>query len=73
MKDKGTYMLKKLNRLRLSGIVANDKLKRFHPQQRLQLDYAPNLDYEELSNLDNFFLSNGNNKLFDIPNNIFNL
>ena len=47
VKDIKTYMLKKLDRLQLAGIFADKRLKKFHTRQRLQLDYAPNLDHEE--------------------------
>lgn len=73
VKEKGTYMLKELDGLRLAGIFAGDRLKRFHPRQRLYLDHVPVLDLEELPNLDNFLLSNGDSDLSDVPNDISDL
>lgn len=55
MKDKSMYILEELNRLHLSSTFAGNKLKKFQPQLQLHLDYIPNLDYEELSNLEEFF------------------
>lgn len=46
VKEKGTYMLEELGGSRLAGTFAGDRLKKFHPRQRLRLDYAPNLDQE---------------------------
>ena len=73
VKDKGTYMLEELDGSRLSGTFAGDRLKRFHPRQRLHLDHAPDLDLEELPKLDDFFLSDSNSDLFDVPDDISNL
>lgn len=66
-------MLKKLDRLYLSGTFASDRLKKFYFCQQLYLNYLSNFDFEELSNFDNFFLNNNNCNLFDIFNDIFNL
>ena len=48
VKDKNTYMLEELDRSRLAGIFAGNRLKKFHPCQQLKLDHASNLDYEEI-------------------------
>ena len=72
--EKGTYMLEELNGSRLAGTFAGDRLKKFHPRQRL---HAPNLDLEELPNLDDFLLSDGDSDgdsdLSDVPDDIFDL
>ena len=73
VKDKGTYMLEELDGSRLAGTFAGDRLKKFHPRQRLHLDHAPNLDHEELPNLDEFLLSDGNSDLSDVPDDISDL
>lgn len=75
MKDKRIYIyiLEKLNGLRLSSRFAGDKFKRFHSWQQLHFDYAPDLDFEKLPNLNNFLVSNGNSNLFDVPDDIFDI
>lgn len=73
VKDKGTYMLEKLDESHLSSTFAGDRLKRFYPRQQLQLDNAPNLDYEKSPNLDNFFLNNGNSDLSNVLDDISDL
>lgn len=62
VKNKGTYIFEELNKSRLFGTFADDRLKSFYPWQRLHLDHA--------SNLDDFLLSNGNNNLSDVPDNL---
>ena len=51
IKDKSTYILEELDRSQLAGTFADDKLKKFHPRQQLQLDHAPNLDHKEIPTL----------------------
>lgn len=73
MKEKHTYILKKLNGLRLAVTFAGDRLKKFHPQERLHLNHISNLDFDELSNLDNFFFSNGNSNFSNVSDDISDL
>ena len=70
VRDKGTYMLEELDGSQLAGTFAGDRLKKFHPRQRLHLDHAPNLDHEELPNLDEFLLSDGDSDLSDVPDDL---
>lgn len=70
VRDKGTYMLKKLDGSQLANTFAGDRLKKFHPRQRFHLDHAPNLDYKELLNLDKFLLSNNDNDFSDVLNDL---
>lgn len=51
MKEKGTYMLEELDRLRLAGTFARNRFKEFYPQQRLHLDHIPDLDQKVVSTL----------------------
>ena len=71
VKDKGTYILKELNRLRLAGIFAGNRLKKFHPRQQLQLDHAPNLDHEKIPILDDFLAGDSDSELSDTFDNYF--
>ena len=73
VKDKGTYMLEELDRSRLAGTFAGDRLKKFHPQQRLQLDNAPDLGEEEIPTLDNFPASDDDSDLSDTTPNNFDI
>lgn len=66
VKDKGTYLLEELDGSYLAGTFSDNKLKKFHPWQRLHLDHAFDLDLENLLNLDDFFLNNGNSDLSDV-------
>lgn len=65
VKDKSTYMLKKLNRLWLISTFTDNKLKKFDPWQQFLLYYAPNLDYKNISTIDNLFSDDNNNNLSD--------
>ena len=38
--EKGTYMLEEPNGSRLAGTFTGDRLKKFHPRQRLYLDHT---------------------------------
>lgn len=67
VKDKGTYMLEELDGLRLASTFAGDRLKKFHPRQRLQLDHAPDLDHEEIPTLDDFLAGDDDSDLSDAP------
>ncbi len=67
VKDKGIYMLDELNRSRLAGTFADNRLKKFHPRQRLQLDHAPDLDHKEIPNFDNFLIGDSNSDLSNTP------
>ncbi len=69
VKDKGTYMLEELNGSRLASTFVGERLKKFHPRQRLQLDHAPNVNNEEIPTLDNF-LSDGDSELSDAPDDL---
>ncbi len=69
VKDKGIYMLEDLDGSRLAGTFAGDRLKKFHPRQRLQLDYAPNLNNEEIPTLDDF-LADSDSELSDAPDDL---
>lgn len=61
------YILKELDRLQLANTFANDKLKKSHPYQQLQLDYAPNINSDEIPTFD-ILLTDSNIKLSDPPN-----
>ena len=69
IKDKGTYILEELDGSQLAGIFAGDRLKKFHPCQRLQLDHAPNLNNEEIPTL-NDFLANSDSEFSDTPDDL---
>ena len=69
VKDKGTYMLEELDGSRLAGTFAADRLKKFHPRQRPQLDHAPDLDDEEIPTLDRFLTDDSASDLSDAPDN----
>lgn len=61
VKNKGTYILEELDRLRLAVIFAGDRLKRFHSQQKLYLDHALDHDLEERSILGDILTGNKEN------------
>lgn len=63
-------MLEELDGSHLAGTFAGDRLKKFHPRQRLHLDHTPDLDVAELPNLDDFLYSKGDSDLFHIPDDI---
>lgn len=65
VKDKGTYMLKKLDRLQLASKFAGDKLKKFHARHQIQIDHIPNLEHKEILTLNDFFVSNDNSDFFN--------
>ena len=73
VKDKGTYMLEELDGSRLAGTFAGDRLKKFHPRQRLQLDNAPDLGEEEIPTLDNFLAGDDDSDLSDAPPDDFDI
>ena len=61
-------MLEELNGSRLAGTFAGDRLKKFHPRQRLHLDHDPDLDLEERPTLDDFLASDSDSDLSEAPN-----
>ncbi len=65
IKDKDTYILEELDGLRLAGTFAGDRLKKFHPCQRHQLDHAPNLDHKEIPTLNDFLSDDSDSDLSD--------
>lgn len=65
---KRTYMLEELDGSRLAGIFAGDRLKKFHPRQRLRLNRTPTLDHEVVPNLEDF-LAADDGDLSDVPDN----
>ncbi len=67
VRDKGTYVLEKLVRSRLAGTFAGDRLKKFHPRQRLQLDNSPDQGDEEILTLEKFFAGDNDSDLSDAP------
>ena len=73
VKDKNTYIFEELDESWLSGTFASDKLKRFYPRQKLHLDHTSDLSFEELFNLDNFLLHDGNSNISDVPDDLSNL
>lgn len=77
VKDKGIDMPEELNRLRLADTFASNKLEKFHPWQPLQLNYVPNLEYEEILTLKDFLVGDDNTDLSDTspdtPNNSDNI
>ncbi len=70
IKDRGTYIVEELDGSRLAGTFAVDRLKKFHPRQRLQLDHAPNLDHEEILTLNDFLAGDSDSDLSDAPDNL---
>ena len=60
-------MLEELDGLRLAGTFAGDRLKKFHPRQRLQQDHVPDLEYKEISTLDNFLAGDDNSDVSNAP------
>ena len=70
VRDKGTYMLEELDGSQLAGTFAGDRLKKFHPRQRLHPDHTPDLSFEELPSLDDFLLSDGDSDLSDVPDDL---
>lgn len=72
MKNKGIYILEKLDRLHLADTSTSDKLKKFHLQQQLYLDYSSDLDFEKLPNFDKFFLKNDDSNFFEVYDDISN-
>ncbi len=65
VRDKGTYMLKELDRSRLTGTFAGDRPKKFYLWQRLQLDHVPDQGDEQILTLEEFFRGNNDNNLSD--------
>lgn len=61
-------MLEELDGSRLADTFAGDRLKKFHPRQRLHLYHTLDLNQEIVPTLKDFLAANDNN-LFDIPNN----
>lgn len=59
------YMLKKLDGSQLDSTFAVDRLKRFHPPQRLQLDHPTNLEHKEIPIFDAFLGSDNKSKFSD--------
>lgn len=72
VKDQGTYMLEELNGLRLAGIFARDRLKKFYPRQELCLNQILNLTHEVVTTIKNFLLDDGD-KLFNVPDDFYNV
>lgn len=66
VEEKGTYMLEELDGSRLAGTFAGDRLKKFHPRQRLHLDHTPDLDQEVVPTLEDFLAADDDN-LSDVP------
>ena len=71
VKDKGTYMLEEPDGSRLCGTFAGDRLKKFHSRQQLHLDHTPDLDLEEIPNLDDFLAADSDSDLSDVPDDFF--
>ena len=69
IKDKGTYILKKLDGLQLIDIFAGDRLKKFYYWQRLQQDHTLNLNYKKIPTLSDFLADDNDSDLSDTPNN----
>lgn len=69
VKNKGIYIFEKFDRLWLAGTFAGDRLKKFHPRQWLQLDYAPNLNNQKILTLNDILASDSNNELSDRSDN----
>ena len=67
VKDKGTYVIEELDKLRLAGTFAGDRLKKFHLRQQLQLDHVPDLDLEEKPPLDKFLADDRDSDLSEVP------
>ncbi len=67
VKDKGMYMLEELDGSQLAGTFAGNRLKTFHPRQRLQLDHSPNLKQEEIPTLNDFLTGDDNSDFSDTP------
>lgn len=70
VKVKCIYMLEELDVSRLASTFAGNRLKKFHPWQRLLLDHPSDLGDEEIITLDDFLTGDDNNDLFDAPANL---
>lgn len=66
VEGKGTYMLEKLDGSRLAGTFAGDRLKKFHPRQRLRLNHTPDLNQQVVPTLEDFLAADDDN-LSKIP------
>ena len=71
VEEKRTYLLE-LDGSRLAGTFAGDRLKKFHPRQRLHLDHTPDLDQEVVPTLEDFLAADDDN-LSDIPDDFSDL
>ncbi len=66
-------MLEELDGSRLASILSDNRLKKFHLRERLQLDHTTNLDHEEIPTLDDFLANDIDSDLSDTSNNLFDL
>lgn len=71
VKDKEMYMLEELDGSQLADTFAGDRLKKFHPYQRLQPDHIPNLDHKEVLTFDQFLAGDSDSELSDTPDDYF--
>ncbi len=64
--DKGTYLLEELDGTQLAGTFAGDRLKKFHPRQKLCLGHQPDLDHEIVPNLEDLLASESDDALSEL-------
>ena len=67
VRDKCMYMLEELDGSLLGGTFAGDRLKKFHPRQRLQLDHVPDQGDEKIPTLEEF-LAGDSDSDFSVAN-----
>ena len=67
VRDKGMYILEKLDGSQLAGTFAGDRLKEVHPQQRLQLDHVLDQSDKEIPTLEEFFAGDSDSNFSDAP------
>ncbi len=67
VRDKGMYILEKLDGSQLAGIFAGDRLKEVHLQQRLQLDHVLDQSDKEIPTLEEFFADDSDSNFSDAP------
>ena len=60
-------MLEEIDGSRLAGTFAGNRLKKFHPRQRLQLNHVPVQGDEEILILQEFITSDSDSNLSDAP------
>ena len=68
MTDKGTHLLKELDRAPLASIFEGGRLKKFYPGQEQGLDHQHNLDHKIFPNLEDLLALESDNALSELDN-----